>query len=552
MKERITKILIAILLVVSFSALTFLQSCSFDGEDPSLGDIPGEGIASDAENGENADGDKDVTAPEENKSEDKDNTKVPDASSPTDKIEDNKPDTEKSDDDDDTATPDSNGDSEAKPEDSTADKDAAVPDSPDTDAPSAHPDDSTADEPVTPGVPDSTEPSEGEDAPLVGDTIINNNTTVIENNVTVNASGDGIANAASKGLMSAVSIYCQFTGTYISNPWNPTPVTKTYYSTGAGVIYEVDAEGNAFIITNFHVVYDADSDSANKISESIYIYLYGLEYDEYAIPAKFVGGSANYDIALLRVEADSILKNAVENGVAVAADVRNSDTVLAGESVIAIGNPSTDEIGGISVTRGIVSVPSEYITMTASDNSGQVDFRVIRTDTAVNSGNSGGGMFDSAGMLIGIVNAKSIVSGVDNIGYAIPSNVAIAVAENIIDNCHGTEKESVMRVLLGVSISLSNRTTYYDTALAAIIMKEDVVVSAVQSDGIAHGIFREGDIIRSVTAGENKSVVITRAHQFVDALLYARAGETVSFTVERDGEEIELSITVTPESLVAY
>ena len=88
--------------------------------------------------------------------------------------------------------------------------------------------------------------------------------------------------------------------------------------------------------------------------------------------------------------------------------------------------------------------------MTAADGSATVSFRVMCTDTAVNSGNSGGGLYDNEGNLIGIVNAKIVDDGVENIGYAIPSNVAVSIAENIIDYCHGTDEERVQIALLGI------------------------------------------------------------------------------------------------------
>lgn len=76
-----------------------------------------------------------------------------------------------------------------------------------------------------------------------------------------------------------------------------------------------------------------------------------------------------------------------------------------GDSVIAIGNPNA---GGIAVTQGILSMESEYITMTAADNVSTVQIRVMRVDAAINGGNSGGGLFNDSGELIGIVNAKVV------------------------------------------------------------------------------------------------------------------------------------------------
>ena len=194
------------------------------------------------------------------------------------------------------------------------------------------------------------------------------------NNITITGdNNDNITYATASGLRSAVSIYCTFETTYGgTNPWNPTPSTQTYYTTGSGVIYKLESDGSAFIVTNYHVVYDSNSNTDNHISDKIYIYLYGLESEAYAIPATYVGGSANYDIAVLRVDKNDILLDAIETGAATAVTVANSDELTPGMTTIAIGNPSSSDadLGGISVTKGIVSVDSEYITMSAIDNSG--------------------------------------------------------------------------------------------------------------------------------------------------------------------------------------
>ena len=227
----------------------------------------------------------------------------------------------------------------------------------------------------------------------------------------------GITAASAKGLRSAVSIVCNFETTVQVGGWYPGSsyvTTKEYTSKGSGVIYRLDEEeGDAFIITNYHVVFDSSSNSPDGISEDISVYLYGSETEDGAIAATYVGGSLYYDIAVLRVEDSEMLKGSSACDVSVA----DSDDVSVGDTAIAVGNAQGL---GISSTSGIVSVDSEYITMTAADDKTKVSFRVMRVDTAINSGNSGGGLYDSEGRLIGIVNAKIVYDGVENIGYAIP------------------------------------------------------------------------------------------------------------------------------------
>ena len=372
-------------------------------------------------------------------------------------------------------------------------------------------------------------------------------------NVTIIGDGtDNVAVAVAQGLCSAVSIYCTFEKTVLGGSfWNPQPTTQTYYTTGSGVLYTLDADGSAFILTNHHVVYDAGSTTANGVSDTIYVYLYGMENEAYAIPATFVGGSANYDIAVLRVEKSAVLKNAYASGSAAAVSIGDSDMVFPGMTTIAIGNPSATDLGGLSVTKGIVSVDSEYITMVASDNSGEVSFRVIRTDTPVNSGNSGGGLYSDKGELIGIVNAKITSSEIESIGYAIPSNVARAIADNIIDYCYQKDCESVMRGLLGVTITTTAYSTVYDTESGMLVRSEEISVHEVTAGGLAENILKAGDVVKSITIGE-RTVTVSRQHHLIDAMLDVRIGDKVSMVIVRGGTEMTVTTTITEDCLAAY
>lgn len=375
---------------------------------------------------------------------------------------------------------------------------------------------------------------------------------IVNNVIEITGGSENASLAASKGLRSAVSIYCTFTSSYGgSYPWMPSGYQQTYYSTGSGVIYDVDEKGNAFIITNYHVVYDASSNTENGISDQIYVYLYGLESEQYSIGAQYVGGSSNYDIAVLRVTESDILKNAYLSGAAASVTVADSDLINAGDIAIAIGNPSATDVSGISVTRGIVSVDSEYITMTGADERSEVTYRVIRVDTPINSGNSGGGLFDGEGNLIGIVNAKISTSSIENIGYAIPSSIVRAVADNIIDYCYYGSYTGVMRCILGITIQTSGLNTSYDSESGIIKKLEDVTVSEISSGSLADGKLKAGDVIKSITIGQ-KTTEITRRHHLIDTMLDARVGDTVTFTVERNGVEKNVSFIITQDYLTAY
>ena len=366
--------------------------------------------------------------------------------------------------------------------------------------------------------------------------------------LTITGNAGSVTAASSKGLRSAVSIICNFTATVQQGGWRPgssSSTTKEYSSAGSGVIYQMNkSEGDAFIITNYHVVYDASSNTQNDISDDISVYLYGSELEEKAIKATYVGGSLYYDIAVLHVDGSEMLKNSD----ACAVEIADSDKVRVGENAIAIGNAKGL---GISASAGVVSVDSEYLTMTAADGKTEVSFRVMRVDTAVNSGNSGGGLYDGTGKLIGIVNAKIVDDGVENIGYAIPSNVAVSIADNILDYCFGTALERVQRALLGITVTTIDSKAVYDAESGYLGIKETVAVYEVSSGSLASDALMAEDVLVSASIG-GKTIQITRQYHIIDMMLDVRAGDTVELTVLRGGEEKTVSIKITEGCLTEY
>ena len=175
----------------------------------------------------------------------------------------------------------------------------------------------------------------------------------------------------------------------------------------------------------------------------------------------------------------------------------------------------------------------------------------MRVDTAINSGNSGGGLYNDEGNLIGIVNAKIVYDGVENIGYAIPSNVAVSIAENIIDYCYGTDTERVQRALLGITVSTSDSKLVYDSITGLITIEETVSVYEVSSGSLADGILQADDILVSATVGGN-TTDITRQYHIIDMMLDVRVGDVVTLKILRAGEQKTVSITITEGCLTAY
>ncbi len=367
-----------------------------------------------------------------------------------------------------------------------------------------------------------------------------------EMGVEVNENNDTATIA--KNITSIVSINCAF----YQSVRNWTTTTRKYYgsSAGSGVIVDLNKQsGSAYIVTNYHVVYDADCDTQNKISNEIYLYPYGtLNYfdgstgtDTQGKPlrATYVGGAMDYDIAILKVEGSEWLKSSITTE----ATVGNSEEVKVGEKVYAIGNP---EGAGIAVTSGVISVESEYITMTATDSQYRsVDYRVMRTDAAINGGNSGGGLFNANGDLIGIVNAKSVGEELDNMGYALPISQVRHIYDNIMDNGGKEGNGVVKRAMLGVNVSKADINVTLDEN-GNLVTKETFMVVGVGENSettAAYGKLQIRDIFRSIQIikanGEAGEVIaLTRQYQLNDVLLTVRKGDTVVLGITRNDNNV--------------
>ena len=354
-------------------------------------------------------------------------------------------------------------------------------------------------------------------------------------NVTIQGAETSEVLAVSKALLSSVSIICEFRGKMGA---------EDYAFSGSGVIYKLDKEkGDAYIITNYHVVHDDQSSTANKISSKIHVMLYGQEFLDYMMDAEYVGGSAQYDIAVLKITGNTHLMSSS----AVAASFADSNEVSVLEKVVAIGNPGGN---GISATVGYVNGDSEEINLDGISENGD-EFRVIRTDAAVNGGNSGGGIFNLEGNVVGIVNAKMANDSVDNIGYAIPSNVAKAVAYNILYYCDGTMEECPKRVLMGITVTHTNLRTEYDTETGKVRRLETVIVESVTKGGPVDGLIKKGDIINSITI-DGVTYEVTRIFHVVDSMLNARLTSNVTINVTRDGNTTDVSIPIKASMLTDW
>ncbi len=343
-----------------------------------------------------------------------------------------------------------------------------------------------------------------------------------------------------KNVLSTVSVYTAFeqvSGTGFNT------TKEIYCSAGSGVIIDLDrANGNATLITNYHVVYDQEATTTNGISKEIWLYLYGglnkfstkTGKDEGGdgIKATFVGGSMDYDIAVLKIEGSDVLKNSL----AEEAVFGDSNTVAVGEKVVVVGNPRGM---GISVSEGVLSVDSEYIVMSGLDNENRsVTHRVMRTDAAVNGGNSGGPMFNVYGQLIGIINAKSTGDDVENMGYALPISQVQGVAKNVLASADG----KVHLATIGIEVETVETSLSLQTdGTLLLVEKNQVKTVSKNSAGYAAGL-QVGDIVKAAVIG-GVQYPLYRKFYLTDLLLTLKKGDTMSLIVERKGKQITLSLS---------
>ncbi len=328
-----------------------------------------------------------------------------------------------------------------------------------------------------------------------------------------------------------------------------------YY--GSGVILDVNRQsGDMFVVTNCHVVYSLNArtssnsiklDKSSGFAKRVDLWLYGSEFEEEnAIKAEIIGASKSYDIAVLKVSGSDLVKRSQ----AVAAQWSGGEERFIGETVYAVGNADGKKL---SASVGYVSKDSEEITVNLGTDSNleNYEYRVLRTDTAINGGNSGGGLFNKYGELVGIVNAKTVSESIDNMGYALPASTTKRVVQKLIAQTGGNfGLESVPQ---GITYEVEDSYTTGLNADGNAEIKEVVTVKNANS-GTVWGKLKANDVIKRVTISRNNTVIedisVNRLHNITDALIVVQANDKVTFTIERDGEETKVEIVFTSSDFV--
>lgn len=316
--------------------------------------------------------------------------------------------------------------------------------------------------------------------------------------VSLSAYSDTAIYAANKVLPSMVSISVEYQVSYMGR-------TQTATGSGSGVIISEDG----YILTNNHVISSADSSSFYQVTDatSLTVKIYG---DEQEYSAKIVGTDSQTDLAVLKIDKTGLIP----------AEFGDSNSVLVGEFVLAIGNPYGLDY---SVTAGIVSALNREMTV---DNT---TYNVIQADCAINSGNSGGALVNSKGQVIGITTLKLAGNGIEGVSFAIPINDTIDIYNGLIQN------GKISRPFLGISgINIDEATAIRNNLTKGIYVDSVIAGSCAEKAGI-----QAGDVI---TKFDGQTV------ETMDSLNEIKntkkVGDTVDITFYRKNNEKNVTLTL--------
>lgn len=269
-----------------------------------------------------------------------------------------------------------------------------------------------------------------------------------------------------------------------------------FVSEGAGSGVIVTADG--YIVTNNHVI-----DGASKITVTL---TSGKEYT-----ASLIGKDAKTDLAVIKISETSLK----------AAAFGSSSSLKVGEPVVAIGNP-LGELGG-TVTNGIISALDRQIEI---DNE---KMTLLQTDAAVNPGNSGGGLFNSEGLLVGVVNAKSSGSDIEGLAFAIPADTARNVIDQII-------KQGYVSGRIDLGLTFKEQSSSFNLFTGSWTRGGVYITDVTYNSNAAYAGLKRGDI---VTAVDGKQI---SSYSDIKKIINSHnVSDTVTFTVYRNGQSLTLS-----------
>lgn len=315
--------------------------------------------------------------------------------------------------------------------------------------------------------------------------------SVIQTNTNNESTGTIVSSVASMVSNSVVEITTEsvVTNTIFSN----------YITTGAGsgVIFTSDG----YIVTNNHVI-----ENSNAITVKLN---HGESY-----PATLIATDSKTDLAVIKIDASNL----------VPVILGDSDALLVGEDAIAIGNP-LGELGG-TVTNGIISALDREVTIDGQKRN------LLQTNAAVNPGNSGGGLFNAKGELIGIVSAKSSGTDVEGIGFAIPVNDVKEVVVQLIEKGYVSGRPA-----LGVSVY--NITTLQQAMQYGVSQYGVYVVEVLEDSAAEKAGLQPGDMFIAMD-----DLVIESFEDLSSGLDSHAVGDTVTFQIKRNGRIVSVQVTL--------
>lgn len=327
--------------------------------------------------------------------------------------------------------------------------------------------------------------------------VITRDITKLEKEVTVNE--NGIADAVEK-IYDAVVIVSTYNN-------------ETHVASGTGFVYEED-DKNYYILTNHHVIEDG-----NKVDVTF--------TDGKIIETTVVGSDKYSDIAVLSIKKT--------DGINIA-KIGKSDDARIGDTVFAVGAP-LDSAYSWTVTRGILSGKDRMVEVSLNNNTNSSDYvmKVLQTDAAINSGNSGGPLCNSNGEVVGITSLKLVSSGVEGMGFAIPIENAIKKANEIISG------KNLEYPYLGVSsfdVSKVYNSREYYQLIKESGLTQGVVIYTVEDDSPASRAgLKKNDIIVAINDQKIKNSAYLKYY-----LYQYNAKDTIKITVYRDGKNKIVSV----------
>ncbi len=333
---------------------------------------------------------------------------------------------------------------------------------------------------------------------MPGTTIVNK----LEKEVTVNE--QGIADAVEKVYDSVVVVENLKGG--------------ELQATGTGFIFK-KSDNKYYVMTNYHVINGASSVKIQLTNNK-------------ELNVEVLGGDSYSDIAILAFESKDDYS---------IAEIGSSTDARVGDTTFAVGAPVDSTTYSWSVTRGIVSGKDRMVKVSTSSQTSSSDYimKVLQTDAAINSGNSGGPLCNSNGQVIGITNMKLVsnsTSNIEGMGFAIPIEDAIDFANKIING------EDITRPTLGVSMLDISSTglAYYNISVPDNVTNGVVIMSVSKNSAAEEGGLKKGDVILEID-----NVKVTSSALLKYELYRHNIGDEITLKINRNGFEKALKIKLT-------